>query len=32
MDALLVMRQRTDIDEESKRKILNDNPRRLWQL
>ena len=32
MDALLVMRQRTDIDEESKRKILNDNPRRLWRL
>ena len=32
MDALRVMRQRTDVDEEVKRKILNENPRRLWRL
>ena len=32
MDALRVMQQRTDIDEESKRKILHDNPKRLWRL
>jgi len=32
MDALRVMQKRTDIDEESKRKILCDNPKRLWRF
>ena len=32
MDATLIMRQRTDIGEETKRKILYDNAKRLWGL
>jgi predicted TIM-barrel fold metal-dependent hydrolase len=32
MDATLIMRQRTDIDELVKRKILCDNAKRLWGL
>jgi predicted TIM-barrel fold metal-dependent hydrolase len=32
MDATLIMRRRTDIDEETKRKILYDNAKRLWGL
>jgi predicted TIM-barrel fold metal-dependent hydrolase len=32
MDATLIMRQRTDIDEQVKRKILCDNSKRLWGL
>jgi predicted TIM-barrel fold metal-dependent hydrolase len=32
MDATLIMRQRTDIDEHVKRKILCDNAKRLWGL
>jgi predicted TIM-barrel fold metal-dependent hydrolase len=32
MDATLIMRHRTDIDETTKRKILCDNARRLWGL
>jgi len=32
MDATLIMRQRTDIDEQVKRKILCDNAKRLWEL
>ena len=32
MDATLIMRQRTDIDEVTKRKILYDNAKRLWGL
>jgi hypothetical protein len=31
-DATLIMRQRTDIDEQVKRKILCDNAKRLWAL
>src|SRR5262249_48505186 len=32
MDATLIMRQRTDIEERVKRKILCDNAKRLWGL
>jgi len=32
MDATLIMRQRTDVDETAKRKILCDNAKRLWGL
>jgi len=32
MDATMIMRRRTDVDEEAKRKILHDNPKRLWGL
>jgi len=32
MDATLIMRRRTDLDEQTKRKILCDNAKRLWGL
>jgi predicted TIM-barrel fold metal-dependent hydrolase len=32
MDATLIMRQRTDVEETAKRKILCDNAKRLWGL
>ena len=32
MDATMIMRRRADVDEDAKRKILHDNPKRLWGL